>query len=337
MKKLTMIIAMTLSLLLLATGLFAQEMKTISKEFKNVESLEIELVSGDCEIIAGSGKTVSVEVKYDVKPEGNFKPEFEQQDNTLELSEEWFGHSSRGKVLWTITAPAETEVEFSAASGDLSIEKMNTTIEVETASGDIRFISAKGEVDVSTASGDIIVKNMEGDLEFSTASGDILIEDSKGNIELSTASGDIEAKNLEGEFDFEVASGDIEVEESNGKFSCSTASGDLDINEVVLTGGSEFSVASGDIKIVLAKSPAHNVELSTASGDVTLDYNGNKIMGTIEMTARKKRGEINAPFKADDIEEFEKHGDDYIRKTYLRGDGPMITIKTASGDVSLKK
>ncbi len=337
MKKQTTVVAITLSLLLMMNGLFAQEKKTITKDFKNIEILEIELVSGDCEIKAGDDKTVTVQVEYDVKPAENFRPEFDHQNKTLALSEDWSGGSSRGNVLWTITAPAETEIDFVAVSGDLSIENMNSTIEVKTASGDIKLAAGKGEVEVETASGDINVEDMNGELELGTASGDILIENSKGKIEMSTASGDIEAKNLEGDFELEVASGDIEIEESEGKFKCSTASGDLDASGVILTGNSKFSVASGDINVVLADSPKHDLEISAASGDATLDYNGHKITGTIEMTARKIQGKIRAPFKADRTATFEKYNDEYVRNTYNRGNDPMITIETVSGDVILKK
>jgi len=327
----------TIVLLVAVVVVSAQDMKSIKKEFKGIESLEIELTSGDCEIKAGNSKTVTVEVKYDVKPEKNFEPEFVQKGKILKLSEEWSGRNSRGNVLWTIIAPEKTEIEFSAASGDLSIENMKTNIESGTASGDVSIENCIGEFEIEAASGDIFAKNLEGDIEISTASGDIEIDDCKGDIEISAASGDIEAKNLVGSLDMSVASGDVEVEDCKGEFDLSAASGDVEATGVILDGSSSFSAASGDVNVILENTSKYDIEIGVASGDATLDFNGNKITGTIEMTANKKRGKINAPFKADNTEEYEKNDRTYVKKTFNKGGEPVITIKTASGEATLKK
>ena len=336
-SKMKLLKTLTILLLVAVVTLTAQDMKSIKKEFKGIQDLEIELTSGDCEIKAGKSGKVLVEVKYDVKPEKNFTPEFVEKGKTLKLSEEWRGRNTRAKVLWSITAPENTEIEFSAASGDLSIKNMNTSIESSTASGDVSISNCKGEFEIEAASGDIEAKNLVGDIEISTASGDIEVDDCKGDIELSAASGDIEAKNLEGSFDMSVASGDVEVDDCKGEFDLSAASGDVDATRIILDEASSFSAASGEVTVILGASPKYDIEVSVASGDATLDFNGNKVVGTIEMTANKKRGKISAPFKCDNIEEFEEHNTTYVKKTYRKGDKPLIIIETSSGEATLKK
>lgn len=339
MKTLKVLITMLFSTIVLmaAMGNDDTKMKLVKKEYKNIKSLEIDLTSGDCEIIASNSKKVTVKVKYDVKPKGCFEPEFYQQGTNLKLSEDWKGGSCRGKVLWIITVPKNTETEFESASGDFSAKGMVADLELESASGDIFLADCEGDIEIDVASGDIEASNLEGDIEISTASGDIDITDSKGELELTTASGDIEAENLSGNLEFSVASGDMDVENCKGEFDLSTASGDIDASELVLEGTGDFSVASGDVNIVLGSTPKYDITVSAASGDATLDFNGNKILGTIIMRADKRRGEINAPFSADKTEEIEIRNRTYLEKTYDMGDNPKIFIKTASGEAILKK
>ncbi len=338
MKNLKTLIILSLVLIVAAGSLFADDMKTINKTFKGINALDVDITSGDCIIKSGDSKTVSVEIKYNVQPSGNFKPLFIERGKTLKLSEKWSGHSTKGQVLWTITAPASVDIEFSAASGDISIENMNCTIEINTASGDIKINKCKGSFEIDAASGDVSAKNMEGDVEISTASGDIEISDSKGDFDLSAASGDIEVINLIGTFDLSVASGDIELDNCQGEFDCSAASGDVEATSVVIDDASCFSTASGDVIVILNQTSKHDLKISSASGDATVDYNGNPIIGTIEMTVSQKRGKIRAPFKHDKKEEFEKHGRTYISNTYNKSKStPVVRIKSSSGDATLKK
>ncbi|UCF65197.1 MAG: DUF4097 family beta strand repeat protein, partial [bacterium] len=161
--------------------------------------------------------------------------------------------------------------------------------------------------------------NVEGDMEISVASGDISATDLKGSIEFNAASGDMEIKNARGEFDL------------------SCASGDIDVQKIELVAGSEFSAASGDVSVSLARSAEHDLELSAASGDVTLDYDGNSLKGRFEMIARHHSGRISAPVAFDSEETFEKHGREYDKKIITRsGNNPLITMESASGNVTLR-
>ena len=135
-----------------------------------------------------------------------------------------------------------------------------------------------------------------------------------------------------------AASGDIDIRDAQGEFEVSCASGEIDAQQIELTSHSEFSVASGDLEVVLAKSPEFDLSLSTASGDLTLDYQGNPLVGKFEAVARKDRGQINLPVKTDKEETFTRNGKEYVRKMFrVSADKPLITLETASGEVTLKK
>jgi DUF4097 and DUF4098 domain-containing protein YvlB len=298
---------------------FPQDMKVIDKSFDAKKNVRIETTSGDCLIKAGESGKINVHVEYSERAEESFEADIQEKNNSIRIKERWHGRNSGGRVSWTITVPAETEVEFSTASGDLSVENLNNVLEA------------------STASGDVTIENSKGDIEVSTASGDIDISDSEGKLDFSTASGDIKSSGLGGELDFSTASGDIKIRGAEGSFDLSCASGDVEASGIIIDDDSEFSTASGDVEVSLDKSSENDIDLSTASGDVTLDYNGNEIKGYFEFSAKKRSGRIRSPIDFDKEEVYGRNGDEYVRKSFTKGSGtPKIYISTASGRLTLK-
>ncbi len=300
-------------------NLFAQDQKEIHKTFEAKNKVRIETVSGDCTIRSGDRNEIKVDVLYSVHPEDAFEADIQERSDEIKIKERWHGRSS-GKVTWTITVPKGTDIRFSTASGDLSIDGIENEIEASTASGDITITNSQGKLEISTASGDVEVFDTTGEFDLSTASGDVKAFDVSGEIEISTASGDIRVKNSRGEFDLSCASGDIEV------------------SGITLEDESSFSTASGDIEVGLAESLKYDLECSAASGDVELDYNGNEIKGFFEFTTKKHSGNIRSPLDFDTEEEYERGGRTYVKKSFsIGGSKPRILLSSSSGDVVLKK
>lgn len=346
MRKGMTVVITILVLMLAFSSSFARKDRgewgeNVQKEFSGIEKIDLNTVSGDCIIKTHSSDEVIVDLRYDVEPEGAFEYKFRERGKTLKIEEEWNGRghrSSSGEVIWTITVPRGTEISFSTASGDLEASGPFGSIEARTASGDIDISDTDGELDISTASGDINIVKAMGDNRISTASGDIHIEDSSDDTRMSTASGDIEVTNMKGDIGLSTASGDIEVSDCRGTFELSCASGSIEVSDVIIEGASEFSTASGSVKVVLSETCDYDLTLSTASGDVTLDYNGNEVKGFFEFEARKRHGKIVCPFDFDDEEEYERWDNIWVRKSFTRkGDSPQIEMSTASGKVVLKK
>jgi hypothetical protein len=299
---------------------YPQDMKEINKTFEAKKSVRIQTVSGDCVVKNGEAGKITVQVKYSERAEDSFEADMQEKSNSLRLRERWHGSSSGGRVEWTVTVPQESEIEFSTASGDLLADDINIMLDASTASGDITIEKSKGEFEISTASGDIDISDSNGKFDFSTASGDIKASQMSGEMELSTASGDIKLKNGEGLFELSCASGDIKI------------------SGISVKEESSFSTASGDVEVELAKSSDYDLELSTASGNVILDYNGNDIKGYFEFTAKKRSGDIKSPIGFDKEEEYGRNGDKYVKKSFSKGgQSPKIYLSTASGRATLKK
>jgi hypothetical protein len=89
---------------------------------------------------------------------------------------------------------------------------------------------------------------------------------------------------------------------------------------------------------LLAKTPVEDIAVSSASGNATLNYNGNPVEGHFELSVREDDGEIVCPFDIDKERRIERGGDDYIVKSFTKGhDSPRIKISSASGRAELKK
>ena len=315
----------------------AQEGK-IEKTFKNVKEVRIKTVSGNCIVQKGDKNEVKIVVTYSYDDE-DYDAEIEQRGDRLILRERFVGHrrSWRGRSTWKLTVPENTDIEFSTASGEFEAADLSSNIEAQTASGNISLKRMNGDFNISTASGDIEITDLQGRIEFGTASGNVELRGFTGDSEVGTASGNIRAENVRGEMNFGTASGNIYIRACSGEFEVGAASGDVDASNVVIEGRSNFSAASGDVDVSLGKELAHNLKISSASGDSRLRFNGHTIRGFIEMTAKAGRGRIKAPFKFDNEEFYYKWNDEYVTKSVTKGNAnPRIEISTASGRAVLE-
>ena len=306
-------------LLALALTLSSAEMQKENRSFDGVKVLQMSMVSGDCVVKAVKGSKIEVLVSYDYDKD-DFTPVFKQDGDTLILKEDFTRGSANGHSRWEISVPADTQIRFRSASGDLELDGCENGVKAKSASGDMLIQDCKGETAFTSASGDIVIKKLNGELSIQSASGDVHVEDAKGNnIGCRTASGEIRLQAIKGALDIACASGDIRAE------------------ALSLTDSSSFKAASGDVNVVLTSPLKNDITVISASGNAVLDYNGQEMNGSFEMSARKGSA-IIAPFSFDTEEEIEKHGQSYIKKTAKRqSDTPRIVVKSASGRAEIKK
>jgi DUF4097 and DUF4098 domain-containing protein YvlB len=292
-------------------------------QFDGITRIEIDGVSGDLTVRAGSGSGVTLELMQDVRPADAFRAHVDASGGTLRVREDWQGRNSSGSVDWTLTVPADADlvIRFDTASGDLEAAGVSARFDFDTASGDVRLDG------MTLADGS----------SFDTASGDLLLTDVTvgDDVDLDTASGDVELTRVTAGAGFgaSTASGNVRVEDSDGVMRASTASGDVRVGLAEMTGPGTFSSASGNVTVTLESSPAFDLEASSASGDVRLDATLPNDF-TLVMTKRRDRGSIDSPFEPTEEEEFERNGRMYVRQTVVRGSGgPEIRLSTASGSI----
>jgi DUF4097 and DUF4098 domain-containing protein YvlB len=300
-KKLILALLAAFACSLLPGDLYALGGNRIEKTFGKKDLVEMRFVSGDCTVTKSTDGKISVSVASKVSPEDAFEPEMTERGNRLVLREH-FDHSSSGSVRWTVSVPEGTNIRFESASGGIELSGLKSDVKASTASGDIRLTGMEGEFELSTASGDIHADRVSGRMTFSTASGDIETGDITGEMELSTASGSVKA------------------------------------DRVTLTEESSFSAASGDVSVKLAKGTEHDIEASSASGNATVNFDGNPLEGYFELTVKVDDGRIVCPIKFDNEKQFTRGNQEYVTKSFTKGkSSPKIRISSASGRAELRE
>ncbi len=198
--------------------------------FSGVERIEIEGVSGDLIVDRAGGSALELILRYDVRPEGAFRGEVEQQGSTVRIEEHWGGGSSRGNVDWTLSVPAslETVIVMKSASGGLEASGVTARFRFRTASGDVHLD------DMTVVSGS----------SFDTASGDYTLTDLVvgDDVEMETSSGDIELDGVRAGKAFEIStvSGNATIENSEAVLRGNSANGNVRTYETALNGPSRL-------------------------------------------------------------------------------------------------
>jgi len=175
-------------------------------------------------------------------------------------------------IDYDITAPPSVALNLHSGSGDVTIDHLG------------RYLSA------SSGSGDIRAHGINGPAELGTGSGDIELEE--------TGSGDIKAK---------TGSGDIKIHGLNGGLTARSGSGEIQADGH-LTGAANLSSGSGGIRLHLTPDAHFNLEASTGSGDIHVNFPGAPQQG------ENSRHHLTAP---------------------INGGGPALEVRTGSGDVEI--
>lgn len=141
-----------------------------------------------------------------------------------------------------------TKLQVSTSSGDILVDFIKAdAIILSSASGNHTVKEAEGYMELSASSGDITVGRAGSDLQVSTSSGNITLEEVNGNIVASSSSGDHKIGNVTGDANLGSSSGDLTLHVAGGDVKASANSGYITVGEV---GGSLMSItSSGNHKI----------------------------------------------------------------------------------------
>ncbi len=195
--------------LIAAVNVTAGKSEVVEK-FEAKELVKLNTVSGDCIIEKNDANEIEVTVESKYFPPDNFEPKIKERKHVLRLTEKIYGSGS-GQITWTIRVPDGTEVEFTTASGELTITDFKGVFIANTASGNIEIENCQGEFNINTASGDIDAVGViiEEESTFASASGSVnvkLAESSRFDLTVGSASGravlDYNGNPVKGYFEF---------------------------------------------------------------------------------------------------------------------------------------
>lgn len=311
---------MFLTILLTTSVLTNAQDKTIQKNFANIKTIQLSTSSGNITITKSTGSGVSVTLKHSYDDD-EFTPVIEERNGTLIMKEDFSQGSQSGSSSWELGVPDNTSLNLNTGSGNIIVEGINTNIKSNLGSGDVELKSVKGDLNFNTGSGNIDLTNAEGDLSFNTGSGNI------------------RATGGTGKYSFNAGSGDITIQKLAGAFAVNTGSGDVVAKDLTLQAAGRFNTGSGDAEVNLTANLEHDISINSGSGDATLAFNGTPIQGEVIMTANERNGNIVAPFKFDKEEVIRDNGSSpRMRKTGKIGNKDItIKIGTGSGTAKITK
>jgi DUF4097 and DUF4098 domain-containing protein YvlB len=117
-----------------------------------------------------------------------------------------------GAVDIVVELPSRSRLHAEVASVDVHADGRFTDVRFSSASGDLTIQSISGAAKISTASGGATVGDLDGDLKFQTASGALSVQRLRGNMKAQSASGSVGiTAAIGGSVSAQTSSGDVEV------------------------------------------------------------------------------------------------------------------------------
>lgn len=184
----------------------------------------------------------------------------------------------------------------------------NAIVVADTGSGDIRIESISGSLHADTGSGDIRANGIGSGSTLETGSGTIDVQQAQGTIKASTGSGNVKIQNSQ-------------IQDARA----STGSGDIVIGDV----HGSLSAGTGSGNITAIGMPSSNWKLDAGSGSIQFNADPN---AKFNLDAESDSGSIHSKLAVSvtgDLEHGELRGP-------VNGGGPVVKIRTGSGDITLR-
>ena len=193
-------------------------------------------------------------------------------------------------ISYEITLPPDTTLAVNTGSGEISVEGVRATAKLHTGSGSIRAQDLGPQSSMETGSGDIHAESVAAPITAGTGSGSIEAD--------LTGSGEV---------DIHTGSGGIDLRGVNGGLRGRTGSGHIHVDGNV-KGPWQLHTGSGNVRMVLGSSGGFELNVHTGSGGIHSEL-------PITVQGSFGRREL---------------------KGTVRGGGPQVEVSTGSGDVEIR-
>ena len=223
------------------------------------------------------------------------------------------GHNIGGSDL-EIRLPSGKRLVVRSTSADVAVSRVSGDVTVTSVSGELDVEAASPTVRLTTTSGDVRVTGTAGEsLEASSVSGDVEVAATAPAISARSVSGDLRVTTGAERITANTVSGDARVGGSRIQvLSFESVSGNLTL-EGALQRGATVNVQShsGDVEVALPAAVSADFQVSSFSGDISTAFGGE-----VRRTNRYAPGR---------------------ELRFSTGDGGLVSIKTFSGNVRLRK
>ena len=101
--------------------------------------------------------------------------EFQQVDDGISGTVNYLPGSWSVSIAFEIQVPPNLSIQIESASGNIKIENYQGTLDLSTASGTLTLHHVNGEIQAETSSGTIEAQDVDGNVNVSSANGNILV------------------------------------------------------------------------------------------------------------------------------------------------------------------
>jgi DUF4097 and DUF4098 domain-containing protein YvlB len=155
-----------------------------------------------------------------------------------------------------VKVPAGSTLEVETVSADISVDKVNGSVNLESVSGGITVGGEPKEFNVKTVSGEVAVTATSAPGRAKSVSGSVTLQGVSGAVEASSVSGSLVVKG-----------GEV------SKVEMETTSGSIQFDAQLAKGGRlEAKSMSGSVDLILPVGVAADFDVTTFSGEITNDF-----------------------------------------------------------------
>ena len=277
---------------------------SFQRSFQVTGAVDLEVLthSGDIKVHSGPAGSVSISGK-------------------IFVGEQWFSGDRKADITELEKNPPIRQTGNSIRIDYVNVRNISidyditvpadTRLRTHSSSGDQTIEDLRSNLELESGSGDMRLKNLNGDLHVHTGSGNVDAQDVTGAFNAEAGSGDIRlSAKGSGDVRVHTGSGNIDLRDVQGTVRAEAGSGDITIDGTQ-TGIWDIRTGSGNVRLRLPSEAAFDLGASTGSGTVTVDHPVTMtIQGNVQRAQRSISGKV-------------------------RGGGPMLTVRTGSGDVQI--
>ena len=229
-------------------------------------------------------------------------------------------------------------VNAETGGGNIDVGNVGGDVKLQTGGGSIRVASAKGKISAETGGGSVvIVSGLQGAV-LESGGGNIQVQRCDGNVKATTGGGSIDLGDLGGPVEIATGGGSIRLASAKGLVRAETGSGSIELGGVP---SAHAETGSGGIvaKFTSSSGVRSDSMLQTAVGDITV-YLSPSMNISIQASIDVSNGHsIRSDFPEIRVS---TEGGEWGPKSVsaagaLNGGGPVLKIRTSSGNIVLRR
>jgi len=337
-------------------------------QVKTGGTLKLTEIRGDVTIKPGISKEVRIQVMHKLEVEtedeakaivNQYKTNIHQEGNSVLIDEDNYQKRSVTS-RYNISIPKQYHCDIGVKGGDVEISGIMGKITARIGGGDISIMQILGPLTLNVGGGDAEIQGCEKEAVIQIGGGDIELQDMQSSLDLQIGGGDVELSRCTGPLTVNLGGGDMEISHIEQGATIDIGGGDVEMNE--LSGGLQCTIGGGSIEMT---NVSGEVDVKSAAGDIEAEWTRSlpadsdvslvSSMGDIDLTLSPAIKatlyiEVEKLFSfSDDMPEFEsdfplefstdeKSGENIMKATAkLNGGGPVISVKTRGGDITLQE